>query len=124
MEKRTQRDYFNALKNLVNGNGTEYNGVVYELDEINTFIDGRIAALDKKSANKKPTKTQEENAGLKDIILTVVTTEGATVSEIMSKDETLSALSNQKVTALLRQLKEEGKVDKYTEGKKTLFKIA
>ena len=124
MEKRTQRDYFNALKNLVNGNGTEYNGVVYELDELNTFIDGRIAALDKKSANKKPTKTQEENAGLKDIILTVVTTEGATVSEIMSKDETLSALSNQKVTALLRQLKEEGKVDKYTEGKKTLFKIA
>ena len=124
MEKRTQRDYFNALKNLVNGNGTEYNGVVYELDELNEFIDGRLAQLDKKSTSKKVTEAQEANEALKEVVLNVLTTEGATVTDIMGKDETLKGLSNQKVSAILRMLKDEGKVAKDVNGKKSIFRLA
>lgn len=124
MEKRTQRDYFNALKNLVNGNGTEYNGVVYELDELNEFIDGRLAQLDKKSASKKVTEAQEANEALKEVVLNVLTTEGATVTDIMGRDEALKGLSNQKVSAILRMLKDEGKVVKDVNGKKSVFRLA
>jgi hypothetical protein len=124
MEKRTQRDYFNALKNLVNGYGTEYNGVVYELDELNEFIDGRLAQLDKKSASKKPTKEQEANEVLKEVVLNVLTAEGATVTDIMGRDEALKGLSNQKVSALLRMLVADGKVAKDTNGKKSVFRLA
>ena len=44
-----------------------------------------------------------------------------TVSDIQSKSETLSALSNQKVSALLRQLVEAGEVVKVVDKKKSYF---
>ena len=89
------------------------------------YLENELALLDKKSANKKPTKAQEENEGFKTLILEVLTAEGATVSEIQAKNETLAGMSNQKVSALLRALKEEGKVVRDDSDKKrTLFKLA
>ena len=47
-------------------------------------IDKMIVSYANKSANRKPTAKQVENDGLKDIILAVVTDEGATVSDIQT----------------------------------------
>jgi len=77
----------------------------------------------KKAENKKATARQNENESVKDIILAVLTTEGATVTDIQKRDETLGAMSNQRVSALLRQLVEDGKVVKTTDKKKSFFAL-
>ena len=114
-KKMTKVEMFNAIKAV--------EGVSANEDFV-AFIDHEIELLNKKASNKKATKTQVENEGFKATILAVLTDVGATVTEIQGKDETLASLSNQRVSALLRQLKDDGKVVRYTEGKKTLFKLA
>lgn len=113
--KMTQRDYFNEIIALAKAN---------DRDDLAEFCEGRIAVLDKKAGNKKPTKTQEENEVLKGVILDTLTNEGVTVTDLQAKDETLSGLSNQRVSALLRQLVTDGKVAKVVDKKKSYFSLA
>ena len=89
------------------------------------YLENELALLDKKARNKKATKTQEENVGIKATILEVLATIGSgTVTNIQNSNEKLSALSNQKVSALVRQLVESGKVVKTVEKKKSIFSLA
>ena len=113
--KMTQRDYFNEIIALAKANDRQ---------DIVEFAEGRIAVLDKKAANKKATKTQEENVALFEVIKGVLTAEGQTVTEIMAKDATLSTLSNQKVSALLRLMVADGVAKKEVDKKKSLFSLA
>lgn len=113
--KMTKRDYFNAIKAI--------DEVAANADMV-AFIDHEIELLDKKASNKKATKTQEENVGIKAEILSVLTSEGATVTDIQSKSEMLGGLSNQRVSALLRQLVESGEVVKTIDKKKSYFSVA
>ena len=113
--KMTQRDFYNEIIALAKANDRE---------DIVEFAEGRIAVLDKKSASKKPTKTQEENEVLKGVILATLTNEGVTVTELQGKADELSALSNQRVSALLRQMVTDGKVVKTVDKKKSYFSLA
>ena len=113
--KMTIRDYFNEVIELAKAN---------DRSDIVEFAESRIAVLDKKSANKKPTKTQEENEEIKTDILDNLTNEGVTVSELQGKSTILSGLSNQRVSALLRQLIADGKVVKVVDKKKSYFSLA
>ena len=89
------------------------------------YLENELALLDKKAQNKKATKTQEQNKGIKAIILEVLATIGSgTVTDIQNGNEELSALSNQKVSALVRQLVESGEVVKTTDKKKSIFSLA
>ena len=89
------------------------------------YLENELALLDKKAQNKKATKTQEQNAGIKATILEVLATIGSgTVTDIQNGNEELSTLSNQKVSALVRQLVESGKVIKTTDKKKSIFSLA
>jgi hypothetical protein len=110
--KMTKKDYFNKVLTFVAGDA-----------ELEKFIQHEIELLDKKSANKKPTKTQAENEGYKAEILSVLTTEGATVNEIRSRSEVLGGLSNQRVSALLRQMIDAKEVVKTVDKKKSLFSL-
>jgi hypothetical protein len=76
------------------------------------------------SENRKPTKAQQANEELKAVVLSALTSEGATVSEIMTRDERLSVLSNQKVSALLNAMVRDGAVLKIPNGRKTTFAVA
>ena len=88
------------------------------------YLENELALLDKKASNKKATKTQEENVGIKATILEVLATIGrGTVTDIQNGNAELSALSNQKVSALVRQLVESGKVIKTVEKKKSIFSL-
>ena len=100
----------------------EVEGVKENADMV-AFIDHELELLAKKSANKKPTKTQEENEGIKAEILNVLTDEGVTVSDLQSKSDVLGNLSNQRVSALLRQLIADGKVAKNVDKKKSYFSL-
>ena len=115
MTKVTKKEMFEMLKGVA--------GVAENADMV-AFIDHEIELLNKKSANKKATKTQEENVGIKAESMAVLTADGATVSDIQTKSATLSALSNQRVSALLRQLVESGKVAKTVDKKKSYFSLA
>ena len=89
------------------------------------YLENELALLDKKAQNKKATKTQEQNVGIKATILDVLAIIGSgTVTDIQNGNEELSALSNQKVSALVRQLVESGEVVKTTDKKKSIFSLA
>ena len=91
-------------------------------ERINALID----QLNKRNSaeNRKPTKAQKENATLAEIVTEVLTNsdKALTISEIMQADERLSALSNQKVSAVVRGMGD--KVAKTTEGRKSVFTLA
>ena len=89
------------------------------------YLENELALLDKKAQNKKATKTQEQNVSIKATILEVLAIIGSgTVTDIQNGNEELSALSNQKVSALVRQLVESGEVVKTTDKKKSIFSLA
>ena len=89
------------------------------------YLKNELALLDKKAQNKKATKTQEQNVGIKATILEVLATIGSgTVTDIQNGNEELSALSNQNVSALIRQLVESGEVVRTTDKKKSIFSLA
>lgn len=94
------------------------------------YLERELELLTNKSANRKATKTQTENEGIKDVILDVLGSTGpATATQIvlaMQKldSEKYATLSNQKVSALLRQLIESELVRKTTEKKVSLFFLA
>ena len=115
MEKKiTKKDRFNQLKAVPE---------VAMNEELVAFLDHEIELLDKKSANKKATKNQEENMGIKAEILNNLSEVGVTVTELMAKSEVLGEYQNQKITALLKQLKDEGKVVKTYDKKKAYFAL-
>ena len=88
----------------------------------------KLVALKKvyedRKTNKKPTKTQKENEGLKDEILEILVTadKAMTVTEILATKVLPEEVVNQKVTALLRQLIAEGRVEKVVDKKKSYFR--
>lgn len=119
MTKITIADKFDAINDLLDGKES-----ILTIDEAKAFIADRKEKATKKSGSRKPTAQQKENEGFKENILDVLTDEGKTVSEIIAMSDDLSGLTNQRVSALLRQLVLAGKVVKTKEGKKSLFAIA
>jgi hypothetical protein len=114
MEKKiTKREMFTKIREVVVDNA-----------DMVDFIDHEIALLDKKSTSKKPTKTQEANEGLKTVILSVLTTDGKTASEVLTASDEFAGLSNQKISSLLNALVKDGKVVKETDNRKSVFKLA
>lgn len=91
-------------------------------EDLAEFIDGRVAVLDKKSANKKATAKQEENEALKVRILDTLTAEDKafTVGELIKVFE----VSSQKMSALLTQMVKDGAVTRTVEKKVAYFKAA
>ena len=88
------------------------------------YLENELALLNKKAQNKKATKTQEQNVGIKATILEVLATIGSgTVTDIQNGNEELSTLSNQKVSALVRQLVESGEVVKTIDKKRSIFSL-
>lgn len=117
--KVTQKDMFNGLIAFVKGEETSFTA-----DEFVEFLEGRIAVLDKKSANRK-TKVNESDEELKVAVLDTLSALGepSTVSALMKANERLGVESNQKVSAILRKLIAEDKVLREKDKKTTLFSL-
>ena len=115
-KKMTKRDYFNALLNVEE---VKANSALVE------FINHELELLSKKNtSDRKPTATQKENEAIKVAILAGMTENRLyTVTEIIKEIPECGELTNQKVSALFRQLVSENKVDRLEEKKKAYFKL-
>ena len=113
--KMTKREIINMM--LADAN-IKANGTYVE------YLNHELALLDRKTSNKKATKNQEQNENIKTVILEVLNTINGTVTEIQSASAELSKFSNQKISALLRQLCSNGEVVKTMDKKKAIFSLA
>lgn len=97
-------------------------------EEVKAKIESMIVALEKKSAKsgeRKPTKTQVANEGFKAIIVDNMERGRLyTVTEIAKEMPFGEELSNQRVSALVRQLKDAGVVVRTEEKRKAYFSLA
>jgi hypothetical protein len=93
--------------------------------EVREKLAALLAQQEKKaSTEKKPTKTQQENAEVAQTLYDEMLACGKalTVSDMLAEFECVKGMSNQKVSALVRKLKDAGKVEKSVEGRKSFFK--
>lgn len=105
---------------------TALNFAIENLTDAPAEIVDKLTALrdqtaKRNSAERKPTKAQLANEELKAVVLEALGLDPMTVTEIMAQDDRLSALSNQKVSALVNALVDEGKATKITEKRKSKF---
>jgi Fic family protein len=112
MEKKiTKKEMFLQVIALVQGEE-----ISVSLDEIMEFARHEIDLLNKKanSKSKKEKANDAENNRLSDLILEVLldSKKAFTISEIMAENSELGALSNQKVSALMKKLVDGGLVVK------------
>lgn len=79
------------------------------------FINHEMTLLAKKSASGKKSKTQVENEGLQEIVYNyIVGAEGqlVVIKDMIKNIEELADFSNQKVSALLKKLVDNGRLEK------------
>lgn len=117
---------------MTNSKLTYAQALTFVLDncDLPADIADRLTALkeqtEKRNSAKsgKPTKAQVANAELAEVVAEVLrNASGAlTVTEIMARDEALSALSNQKVSAVLRTM--GARVVKVTDKRVSRFRLA
>lgn len=111
-KKITKREKFEMLKAIAE---VQANPILSE------FIERELELLAKKnSAEKKPTAQQEENEAIKETILENLTS-CMTISEMQKSIPDLAEYSNQKISALMRQLILEGLVKKVEDKRKSYF---
>ena len=112
--KMTRVEMFNAIKAIPQ---------VADNQEMVDFIDKQIAQLAKRKSVES--KTQKENKALMEIVVDAmeVLNKPATATQIMKSDATLSELSLPKVSALLKKLIEDGRVERTIEKKIALFSL-
>ena len=106
-------------------NENVFEGIEEEKSTAMERLEALKAQLAKRSTSKTPTKNQKANEEVKAVIADVLadTGEKMTVTEMIA-DERLNGYTNQKISALLRQMVEAGKVVKTLEGKKAYFAVA
>lgn len=92
--------------------------------EMMDFLAHEIELLDRKKSSSAKTKSQVENEKVMVLIFEELAKadKPMTVTELM-QTEALSSYSNQKLSALLRLLKEDGKVVKTIDKKKSYFSL-
>ena len=110
--KITKRERFEQIKAIVADN-----------PELVAFCDHELELLAKKNAgDKKPTATQVANEGIKGDILAVLTDNGGLMTATDIQKSVGDDLSNQKISALLRQMIADGIVEKVEDKRKSYFK--
>ena len=115
--KMTKKDWFAVLVGIVEG--SDY----ADKDGALEFINHEVELLEKKSGKTGKTKTQKENEVLVEQVLAELANmdKPMTVSELQGASEFFAQFSNQKLSALLKKLKDAERIDKVVEGKKSYF---
>ena len=115
------------MEKMTNIKALNYIKTNYELPaEVQAKVEAMIASYEKKSsAERKPTPTQVENQSHKQAILSALSNgEQMTITELMKAIPALGELSNQRVSAIVRQLVSAGSVERIEVNRKAYFKLA
>lgn len=133
----TKAQMFAVVKDFVSASGEGFlpvNGLE-DVDEISVtdvvdFLQNEIDLVNKRNSRKGTSKKSKENEPIKAAIVDVLAEGGAlTVTEITKTDAIQAfstdekAVSNAKVTALLTQLRKEGKVKREYDKKVAYFSL-
>ena len=115
-KKLTKADKFGMLLNLKE---------VKESELLTEFINHELELLAKKnSTEKKPTAQQTANKEIKDAILgNMAEGVGYQITDLIKTVPECADLTNQRVSALVRQLIAEGSVERYEEKRKAYFRL-
>lgn len=118
--KLTKRDYFTILREAYPQSADNYDAVI-------AFIDHELELLAKKnSADKKPTATQVANDGFKTAILAHMgenPNQLFTITDLIKSVPEIGELTNQRVSAIVRQMTEAGVIDRVEEKRKAYFRM-
>ena len=119
MAKMTKKDYFNTIATIV------ANSEVENKEDIQAFISHELELLAKKSGKSGQTKTQKENVIIIEKIYDALAEVGSpvTITELQSQVPTMAEYSNQKLSALMKKLVDNGRVTKTIDKKKSYFSI-
>ena len=121
--KKTRKEIFGEMKEIFEEMGkTEYV----------EFLTHQIELLDNKASSQKGmSKTQKENETIMEIIVNELKAIGrsVTITELLKESETLANyitiegknITNQKLSALMKKLKDAGKVQNMIDKKKSYF---
>lgn len=114
-KKMTKKEMFEQIK-------ANYSLTKEEVE----FIDHELELLAKKnSAEKKPTAVQVANEGIKTAIVNGMEVgKKYTITDLMKTIPECAELSNQRVSALVRQLVTDGSVERTEEKRKAYFFLA
>lgn len=118
MTKTTKKDMYNALLRLAD---------VQANNEMVAFINHEIELLERKNSAKRATPQQEENNAIKVAMIDIMT-EPMTATQIMNAVAPMfpnleRPLTNQRISALLRQLGDDGtqQINRFQEKRVTYF---
>ena len=123
MEKKlTKKDYFEMIK-----------GVCADRADIIDFCNHEIELLTRKNSKGGATKTQKENEVVAEMLMKELAkiNRPVTITDLMNTSEIVknytlengNPLSNQKISAIFKQLVENKKLVKVTDKKKSYFSI-
>ena len=122
-KKLTKKDYFAQLRE-----------VVKDRPELVEFIDHEVELLTRKNSGNSQTKTQKENEVVSKMLVTELEKIGkpTTITDLMSTSEVVkdyilengNHLTNQKISAIFKQLVDNNKLVKVTDKKKSYFSVA
>jgi HSP90 family molecular chaperone len=120
VRKITKKERFEMIKEIVLNAGLDNEVEMIE------FLDNEINLLNKKRASGAKTATQKENEVLVERLYEVLAEIGrpVTVSELQKENDEFGAMSNQKVSALMKKLTDTNRVTKTPDKKKSYFSIA
>lgn len=116
MEKKvTKKEMFEMIKKVCVDNV-----------EIVEFCNHEIELLNRKSSKSTQTKTQIENENIKVAIVNALTeiAKPVTITEMQELNTEMANYSNQKLSALLKQLVKSNQVVKTVDKKKSYFTVA
>ena len=116
-KKVTKKDLFNEVIALATENGRQ---------DLIDFANHEIELLENKAGRTTLTATQKENENIKETILKELTRidKAVTISDLQAQSQDLKDFSNQKLSALLKQLVDTKAVVKVTDKKKSYFSVA
>lgn len=117
MEKKiTKRDNFNEIIKIA---------IELNRKDLVEFATHEIELLDRKKSTDTKSKTQIENENIKNVIVDTLTelAKFATITDIQNANPQLAELSNQKISALLKQLVDTEVVKKQIDKKKAYFGV-
>ena len=123
MEKKlTKKDYFEMIK-----------GVCADRTDIIDFCNHEIELLSRKNSKSGATKTQKENEIVANILIEELAKVGKpiTITDLMNTSDTIknytlengNNLTNQKISAIFTQLKDNHRIIRVVDKKKSYFSI-
>ena len=122
IKKLTKKDYFGMIREIVIDN-----------PELVAFIDHEVELLTRKNSKTSQTKVQKENEVVAQMLIEELAKIGTpvTITDLMTSSDTIknyvlengNYLTNQKISAIFKQLTESNQIVKVTDKKKSYFSV-